>query len=77
MTKSSSLASMNPATPLILEAEGWEDYRLLDSGEGQKLEEVGGFRFIRPEAAAVWGAEFTARSMGGTSWHVRLKRKQR
>ena len=54
MSKNSSPISMNPVAPLVLEAEGWEDYRLLDSGEGQKLEEVGGFRFIRPDAGAVW-----------------------
>ena len=42
------------ATPLMLEAQGWQDYRLLDSGGGRKLEQVGDFRFIRPEAQALW-----------------------
>jgi len=41
-------------SPLILEAEDWADYALLDSGDGRKLEQVGPFRFIRPEAQAIW-----------------------
>lgn len=40
--------------PLLREAEGWQDYRLLDSGHGRKLEQVGPYRFIRPEAQALW-----------------------
>ena len=48
------------ATPLILAASGWRDYRLLDSGNGRKLEQVGGFRFIRPEAQALWEPELGA-----------------
>ena len=35
--------------PLLREAEGWQDYRLLDSGHGRKLEQVGPYRFIRPK----------------------------
>ena len=49
-----------PSTPLILDAEDWKDYRLLDSGDGRKLEQVGGFRFIRPEAQAIWSPELNA-----------------
>ena len=40
--------------PLILAGEGWEDYALLDSGDGRKLERYGAFRFIRPEPQALW-----------------------
>ncbi|WP_332810874.1 class I SAM-dependent methyltransferase [Sphingomonas sp.] len=35
-------------------AEPWSDYALLDSGHGRKLERYGRFRFIRPEAQALW-----------------------
>ena len=41
------------SAPLLLEAEGWQDYRLLDSGDGRKL---GPYGFIRPEAQALWPA---------------------
>ncbi len=40
--------------PLILAGEGWEDYALLDSGNGLKFERYGAYSFIRPEAQALW-----------------------
>lgn len=40
--------------PLILAGEGWDDYALLDSGNGRKLERYGDFRFVRPEPQALW-----------------------
>ena len=39
----------------ILSPVGWDDYALLDSGEGQKLERFGPYKMIRPEAQALWG----------------------
>ena len=38
----------------LLESPGWKDYELLDSGNGLKLERFGPYRFVRPEAQAVW-----------------------
>ena len=38
----------------ILSATGWQDYSLLDSGSGFKLEQFGQARLIRPEPEAVW-----------------------
>ncbi|KXF78904.1 SAM-dependent methyltransferase [Paramesorhizobium deserti] len=40
--------------PLILETEPSEDYALLDSGNGQKLEQYGPYRIVRPEGQAIW-----------------------
>jgi 23S rRNA (cytosine1962-C5)-methyltransferase len=40
--------------PVILETEGWSDYALLDSGNGEKLERYGPYRIVRPEAQALW-----------------------
>ncbi len=40
--------------PLILENPPDEDYALLDSGKGLKLEQYGQLRIIRPEAQAIW-----------------------
>lgn len=40
--------------PSILVADDWQDYRLLDSGAGRKLEQVGPYRFVRPEPQALW-----------------------
>ena len=40
--------------PLILAGAGWDDYALIDSGNGLKFERYGPYRFIRPEAQALW-----------------------
>lgn len=45
---------MNAPQLTLLEPPAWEDYALLDSGEGQKLERFGPYLFIRPESQAVW-----------------------
>lgn len=67
-------------SPLVLSGEGWADYGLLDSGHGRKLERYGPYRFIRPEAQALWtprlaewhaDGEFVPGSDedGGGRWH--------
>ncbi|MBI5946054.1 MAG: class I SAM-dependent methyltransferase [Chloroflexi bacterium] len=38
----------------LLEAKNWQDYELLDSGDGLKLERFGKYIFARPEAQAMW-----------------------
>ena len=40
--------------PQLMIGEGWEDYRLIDSGQGRKLESYGPYQFIRPDAQALW-----------------------
>ncbi|WP_273722375.1 class I SAM-dependent methyltransferase [Bartonella sp. AU18XJBT] len=40
--------------PLILETGISENYSLIDSGHGQKLERYGAYRIIRPEGQALW-----------------------
>lgn len=41
-------------TGLILETLPSDDYALLDSGNGLKLEQYGPYRIIRPEGQAIW-----------------------
>ncbi len=38
----------------LLESSRWNDYVLLDSGDGLKLERFGSYRFVRPEVQALW-----------------------
>lgn len=38
----------------LLSSSDWEDYELIDSGDGRKLERFGKYRFIRPEFQAIW-----------------------
>ncbi len=45
---------MTAQAPKILIADDWRDYRILDSGNGGKLEQVGPYRFVRPEPQALW-----------------------
>lgn len=45
---------MTARAPELLIADDWTDYRLLDSGNGGKLEQVGPYRFVRPEPQALW-----------------------
>ena len=40
--------------PVMLETAGFEDYALVDSGEGEKLERYGPYRIVRPEPQAMW-----------------------
>jgi 23S rRNA (cytosine1962-C5)-methyltransferase len=39
--------------PVMLATEGWADYALLDTGDGQKLERYGRFVIVRPEEQAM------------------------
>ena len=41
-------------TPLILHPTKWNDYSLIDSGYGHKLERFGPYMFSRPEPQALW-----------------------
>jgi 23S rRNA (cytosine1962-C5)-methyltransferase len=49
--------------PVILEVLPNEDYALLDSGDGQKLEQYGAYRIVRPEGQAIW-----RRALGEQEW---------
>ena len=44
----------------VLTAPAWQDYELLDSGGGLKLERFGPYRLVRPEAEAVWQPSLSA-----------------
>ena len=48
------MALANSKISYHLYPTGWQDYQLIDSGNGQKLEQFGQYRFVRPEAQALW-----------------------
>lgn len=64
------------------------DYKLLDSGDFEKLEQIGPYRFIRPSPQAVWrkipgshdwtdyDGKFTRHSGGGGQWQFPNKAKK-
>ncbi|MGE0503742.1 MAG: RsmD family RNA methyltransferase [Rhizobiaceae bacterium] len=47
--------------PVILEVAPNADYALLDSGDGEKLEQYGPYRIVRPEGQAIWRRALPAR----------------
>lgn len=56
------------STGQISLTDDWQDYALLDSGEGLKLERFGPYSFIRPEPQAMWpqrlGKDIWAKAAG-------------
>ncbi len=46
--------------PEMLEMAGWDDYALIDSGHGRKLERYGHIRIVRPEEQALWSPRLDA-----------------
>lgn len=38
----------------ILSTSGWEDYELLDSGDGYRLERFGAYSIAKPDPQAIW-----------------------
>lgn len=75
---------------LLLESPRWQDYELLDSGSGLKLERFGAYHFVRPEVQAIWSKTLhevawresdavfkpTSEESGG-HWDVRKKLRDR
>jgi len=62
---------------MILVAEGWKDYELIDSGEGEKLERWGQYIVARPEPRAIWKKTDPSKwsradaVYGGEAWRFR------
>ncbi len=44
----------------LLTCPPWQDYQLLDSGDGSKLERFGRYTFVRPEPQAMWQRRLAA-----------------
>ncbi len=42
------------ARPSLIVADGWQDYRLLDAGEGMKQERWGAYTLVRPDPQIIW-----------------------
>lgn len=63
-------------------ARHWKDYRLLDCGDGQRLEKWGSHILVRPDPQAIWpkqdealwrsaGAVYHRSSEGGGKWEIK------
>lgn len=72
---------------LIVTPSGWSDYKLIDSGNGEKLEQFGEYRLVRPDPQILWQrsqpqaewqncAAFFERSFEDKGdWRIRTKMK--
>ncbi len=49
---------------ILLAASDWQDYELVDSGDGLKLERFGPYTFARPEAQATWSPALSRTQWG-------------
>ncbi len=60
----------------LLHPAGWQEYELIDSGHGEKLERFGPYVLIRPEPQAVW-----SKVLSDSEWltlaHARFQREQK
>lgn len=45
---------MEPNADFFIASDRWDDYSLLDSGDGMKLERFGAHLLARPEQSAIW-----------------------
>ena len=59
MSATLNLTPVLSADPLAMRTIGWEDYDLIDSGHGRKLERYGQFLVNRPEAQCLWPPALT------------------
>ncbi|MCZ9891895.1 hypothetical protein OFR29_06245 [Brachyspira hyodysenteriae] len=46
----------------MLLADKWKDYKIIDCGEGEKLENIGGFLVSRPDSQVIWSKQLKIRN---------------
>ena len=51
--------------PLAMRTTSWDDYGLIDSGDGRKLERYGEVRVVRPEPQCLWAPKLDAAASPG------------
>ena len=69
--------ALRARAPVMLATAGWDDYALLDSGNGRKLERYGGYRIVRPEEQAMWSPRRPAGGVGRGRRALRRHRRGR
>jgi 23S rRNA (cytosine1962-C5)-methyltransferase len=60
MNSQSEKAPISPSIQLLASTE-WQDYALLDSGNGERLEKFSKVKLVRPDAEAIWKPALPAR----------------
>lgn len=65
---------MKEAISRLLIADNWEDYELIDCGEGMKQERWGEFVLVRPDPQIIWPRASGAEWSGFDAYYHRSKR---
>ncbi|MBS1680381.1 MAG: class I SAM-dependent methyltransferase [Bacteroidetes bacterium] len=60
----------------LLYPSSWNDYELIDSGDGEKLERFGKYFLIRPEPQAIWQKNKTEAEWNNLA-HAHFRREQK
>jgi len=60
----------------MLYPASWQEYELIDSGQGEKLERFGPYTLIRPEPQAIWSKALTEKEWLALA-HARFQREQK
>lgn len=68
---------MTPERPAILTAENWQDYRLLDCGDGMKQERWGEHTLVRPDPQIIWPRHGCAPGAPWKNWDGFYHRSER
>ncbi|MGL5440678.1 MAG: class I SAM-dependent methyltransferase [Filifactoraceae bacterium] len=67
---------------MLLIADKWKDYKIIDAGNGEKLEKWGSIVLRRPDPQAIWNTEYSSKfwksndghyyrsSQGGGKWEL-------
>lgn len=60
----------------ILSTPGWDEYELLDSGDGMRLERFGPYKFSRPDPQIIWKPRLGKREWADVNGTFDLEKKQ-
>lgn len=60
----------------ILKTEGWQDYELLDSGDGYRLERFGTYRLVRPDPQIIWHKRLDKKEWEKADAHFEKEQEQ-
>lgn len=59
---------MTPLRPALIVADRWQEYQLLDCGDGLKQERWGAYTLVRPDPQIIWPRQGTAPGAKWENW---------
>ena len=62
------MAALSVQRPALIVADRWEDYRLIDCGDGMKQERWGAYTLVRPDPQIIWPRHGKAPGSNWDKW---------